>query len=254
MENKEVVMRIKMLIENKNVSPSGFAKLIGFNQSNLSKILRGEREVPTNLINAICDSLNIPYTWLVNGQGDMVFTGDISQTGNGNSANTGSGMSNNTTNNNHGYGRDRMDTSDPQPVRSYTSGRPYFNVDFIAGFDIVLNDQTVQPEYNIDFKPYNKDGVMWCNITGHSMEPLISNGDIIAIRELNDWRDFILSGEVYGIVTDDIRTVKKVTGSDKGGDFLKLIPVNKSPEYQPQDIPIRLIRRVFQVLGCMKKI
>ena len=72
MENKEVVMRIKMLIESKNVSPSGFAKLIGFNQSNLSKVLRGERVVPTNLINAICEGLNVPYKWLVNGEGAML--------------------------------------------------------------------------------------------------------------------------------------------------------------------------------------
>ena len=74
------------------------------------------------------------------------------------------------------------------PSISYTHGRPYFNVDFLGGFDIVLNDQTVLPEYNIDFKPYNKDGVMWCNITGHSMEPLVSSGDVIAIKEMKDWR------------------------------------------------------------------
>ena len=39
-----------------------------------------------------------------------------------------------------------------QSIISYTTGVPYYNVDFIGGFDIVLNDQTINPEYLIDFK------------------------------------------------------------------------------------------------------
>lgn len=80
------------------------------------------------------------------------------------------------------------------------------------------------------------------------------NGDIIAIKQLHDWREFLLYGEVYGIVTKDMRTVKLVTKSPKGDDYLHLVPVNKSEEYQPQDIPVKLITHVFQVLGCMKKL
>lgn len=140
-----------------------------------------------------------------------------------------------------------------KPRMSYTEGKPYYNVDFTGGFDIVLNDQTAKPDYLIDFKKY-READCWCNITGHSMEPLISNGDIIAIKELKNWRDFILYGEAYGIVTEDMRTVKIVTKSEKGDGYLHLVPVNKSVEYQPQDIPIKLITHVFKILGCMKKL
>ena len=140
-----------------------------------------------------------------------------------------------------------------RPRVSYTEGKPYYNVDFTGGFDIVLNDQTAKPDYLIDFKKY-READCWCNITGHSMEPLISNGDIIAIKELKNWRDFILYGEAYGIVTEDMRTVKIVTKSEKGDGYLHLVPVNKSVEYQPQDIPIKLITHVFKILGCMKKL
>ena len=139
------------------------------------------------------------------------------------------------------------------PTISYTHGNPYYNVDFLGGFDIILNDQTINPEYLIDFKKY-ADADCWCNISGHSMEPLISNGDIIAIKQINDWREFLLYGEAYGIVTNDMRTVKIVTKSDKGDDYIHLIPVNKSGEYQPQDLPKKLITHVFRVLGCMKKL
>ena len=117
---------------------------------------------------------------------------------------------------------------------------------------MILNDQTAIPEYMIDFAPYNKDDVMWCNITGHSMEPEISNGDLIAIKEVHDWDKFITMNETYAIVTkNDLRTVKKVRkGSDK--NHLLLVPVNK--EYDDQEISKEMVLRVFSVLGCMKRI
>lgn len=265
MENKDIVMRIKLLIEHENVSPSKFAKMINFNQSNLSKVLNGDRNVPTNLIKAICESLQVPYSWLVNGEGSMFLTGDITQSGNANSANNSGTINNDNRRYYQGCDRedmqnqeisnlgDRVSVLENTPTISYTHGKPYYNVDFLGGFDIILNDQTINPEYLVDFKKY-EDADCWCNISGHSMEPLISNGDIIAIKQLNDWREFLLYGEVYGIITKDMRTIKVVTKSPKGDDYLHLVPVNKSEEYQPQDIPVKLITHVFQVLGCMKKL
>lgn len=266
MENKDIVMRIKLLIEHENISPSKFAKMINFNQSNLSKVLNGDRNVPTNLIKAICESFQVPYSWLVNGEGSMFLTGDITQSGDANSANN-SGMINNDNRRYYqGCGGadkkaaqnildlgDRITELEGKPTISYSHGKPYYNVDFLGGFDIIINDQTINPEYLVDFKKY-EDADCWCNISGQSMEPLISNGDIIAIKQLHDWREFLLYGEVYGIVTKDMRTVKLVTKSIKGDAYLHLVPVNKSEEYQPQDIPVKLITHVFQVLGCMKKL
>lgn len=132
-------------------------------------------------------------------------------------------------------------------------GAPYYNVDFIGGFDIVLNDQTRNPDYYIDFEPYNKDGVVWCNITGHSMEPELSNGDFIAMKEMSSPIEYLPLGEIYGIITDDYRTVKRMTSSEKDG-FVRLIPTNKNPEFKPQDIPISMIRKVFAVLGSMHRL
>lgn len=140
-----------------------------------------------------------------------------------------------------------------EPKVSFTAGVPYYNVDFIGGFDLVMNDQTINPEYLIDFKKYN-DAMCWCNVTGHSMEPEINNGDMIALKEVKSWRDYLPFGEVYGIVTDEHRTIKRVTSSLKGENYLRLIPTNKSEEYQPQDIPTRLIIAVYKVLGCNKRL
>lgn len=213
------------------------ADMLKRQRTNVSSALNGNPKYLTDrFIEDFCKTFGtINPNWLITGEGPMLISDDNSQ------ADT---MSVNNTS-----GHQEVNV----PSISYTHGRPYFNVDFLGGFDIIINDQTVLPEYNIDFKPYNKDGVMWCNITGHSMEPLVSSGDVIAIKEMKDWRDFILYGEVYGIVTEDMRTVKVVTKSERGQDFMRLVPINKSEEYKPQDIPIKLITHVFKVVGCMKK-
>ena len=116
----------------------------------------------------------------------------------------------------------------------------------------MLNDQTVVPEYYIDFKKYNSADC-WCNVTGHSMEPEINPGDIIALKELEDWRTYMPAGEIYGIVTTEHRTIKKVRPSDREG-YIRLIPINRSPEYTEQDIPISIIIKVYKVLGCVKRL
>lgn len=128
-------------------------------------------------------------------------------------------------------------------------GTPYFDVDFCGGFDLVLNDQTYLPAGYISLPQYDKAD-SWANITGHSMEPLISNGDIIALRKIEDWQTYILYGEIYGIMTDEWRTVKRVRKS-QNPEYIRLEPINK--EYDEQEIPKSIIRGVWQVLGSVKK-
>ncbi len=190
-------------------------------------------------------------TYIISGDGNIVQE-------NNNNKNSGSIATTMTNyfNDRHEEGQNRQkDAIEETPTAkiSYTTGRPYYNVDFIEGFDLVTNDQTINPEYNIDFAPYNKDGVVWCNITGNSMEPLISNGDIIALKPLQDWNSFMEYGKTYAIVTtNNIRTVKKIRkGSDK--DHLLLIPENLK-ECDEQEIHKSMIKHIFLVIGCMKKL
>ena len=150
------------------------------------------------------------------------------------------------------YGKGSMLKSEGVPVKSFTQGVPYYNVDFLGGFDLLPDDQTTRPEYLIDFKAYDR-ATCWCNISGHSMEPEISNGDIIALREVPD-PTFLPFGEVYAIVTTTgMRTVKRI-GPGKDSETYSLIPANKSPEFGVQEIPKSMVAKVFEVLGCMKKL
>lgn len=138
-----------------------------------------------------------------------------------------------------------------QPKINQSVGVPYYDVDFVGGFDIVINDQTVTPAYLINFKAYER-ATCWCNITGHSMEPEINNGDIIALRKIDDL-SFLPYGEIYAIVTNNgMRTVKRL-GPGTTRDTYMLIPSNKSPEYAPQEISKKNIAIVYEVMGCVKR-
>ena len=151
-----------------------------------------------------------------------------------------------------GEGNMLLNNSDLMPQKSFTVGVPYYNVDFIGGFDLVLNDQTTTPEYMIDFKKYN-EATCWCNVTGHSMEPEITHGDIIALKKIED-KSFLPLGEVYAIVTTNgMRTIKRL-GPSSDPKCYTLVPTNKSPEYGIQELPKNMIEHIFQVLGCMKRL
>ena len=136
-------------------------------------------------------------------------------------------------------------------INNEKRGVPFFDVDFIGGYDLVENNQTIIPAYYIDFPEYN-DSDMWINMTGKSMEPTLWHGDKINVKELNDWNTYLLYGEIYALVTDQYRTVKIVRRSKLGDDYLRLIPVN--PDFDEQDIPKSIIKRVYTVKRFSKKI
>lgn len=189
---------------------------LGLSVGTIGKSRKPGRDLSDNVIELILNQYtNLNRIWLMTGEGEM------------------------------------LTTSTATPVKNYKFGVPYYNVDFIGGFDLVYNDQTIAPEYLIDFAPYNT-ATCWCNITGHSMEPEISSGDIIALKEIND-PTFLPFGEIYAIVAiNGQRTVKRI-GPASTPDCYALIPSNKSPEYGVQEIPKNYIYKIYQVLGCVKK-
>lgn len=198
-----------------------FAKSIEIAPTSISNYLSDKRQSKpsADMLEKIINVVdNLSAEWLLAGKGEML-----------------------THNNNE----------EDVPKISDTKGVPYYNVDFIGGFDLVLNDQTINPEYLIDFKKYD-DATCWCNVTGHSMEPEINHGDMIALKKIEDL-SFLPLGEVYAIVTtNDMRTIKRL-GAGKTDDAYTLVPSNKSPEYSSQQLPVKMIRTIFQVLGAVKR-
>lgn len=220
MERK--IERFDKYMKYKGLNDNKVTNSLGLSIGTLGKSRKENRDLSDrNIENILKFYTDLNRTWLLTGEGEML----------------------------------AHESTTPQllPKTSYTSGRPYYNVDFIGGFDLVLNDQTIVPEYNIDFAPYNQDGVVWCNITGNSMQPKISHGDIIAIKEVVGWQDYLSMGEIYAVVTaNHLRTVK-IIRQGKSEGTLRFIPINTA-EFDEQEVPIKMITRVFEVLGCMKRL
>lgn len=223
METKDRLKKAYEYLRNngKVHTQQNVADIMGVKKENVSRAFNGnERYLTLGFItrfnNAFGNIFNID--WIIKEQGDMLISGNKVTV----------------------------------PQINYTKGVPYYNVDFIGGFDIVLNDQTISPEYLIDFRKYN-EATCWCNVTGHSMEPEITHGDIIALKKIED-KSFLPLGEVYAIVTTNgMRTIKRL-GPSNDPKCYTLVPTNKSPEYGIQELPKDMIEHIFQVLGCMKRL
>ena len=154
--------RIIQFVDYKGISFNFFEKNIGASKSYISNTKNISAKVVSNILRIYPE---LSPEWVLTGEGSML-------------------KKENAVKSNF-------------PVKSEDKGVPYYNVDFVGGFDLVINDQTTIPEYLIDFPKYN-EATCWCNVTGHSMEPEITHGDIIALKKIEDI-SFLPYGEIYAI-------------------------------------------------------
>lgn len=139
----------------------------------------------------------------------------------------------------------------PRITDNPNEGRPYYDVDFLGGYGELEAAIGLVPSYNIDYKPFNREGVFYSNLYGDSMYPEFHSGATLAMRPVADWRNFLLMDKVYAIITTGgQRTVKKLAkGEDK--DSYTLVPINE--KYEPQQIPKSAILAVYEVLGGINR-
>lgn len=222
---ERIIDRFDKYMKSKGLSDNKVTVDLSFSIGMLGKSRKEGRDLSRNAIESILNFYtDIENVWLLTGEGEMLKP----------SSNV-------------------LESPNPpkQIVNNEKRGIPYYDVDFIGGYDLVENDQTIAPAYYIDFPEYN-DADQWINMTGKSMEPTIWHSDKIAIRELKDWNTYLLYGEIYALVTEQYRTVKILRKSKLGDDFIKLVPINS--EFDEQDIPKSIVKKVFSVLGTAKKL
>ena len=145
---------------------------------------------------------------------------------------------------------EKGESKEDEPKISYDStlGKPYYDVDFLGGFNEIVNSQVTIPANNIVIQGFEKAD-FWCNVTGHSMEPKINHGDIIALHKctLQD----IQYGEIYAVVLDNIRTIKILRRSSDPKK-LRFIPINIT-NYDEQEYPVERILHIYEVIGSISK-
>lgn len=217
-EQTKMTDRIMELVRESQHTPKTFALEADIELSLFLKKLASKAVWSVADVHKICDTFRVRKGWLVDGEGQKYRLPD-----------------------------EVLETIPAR--RSYDArvGVPYYNVDFAMVYEMLTNDQTVNPDYMIDFEPYNKCEA-WFNATGNSMYPTIASGDKIAIKEVKDPKSCLISGEIYAIVTtNELRTIKRVKDN---GDTITLIPDNK--DYPEQTINKEFILKVFRVMGCVK--
>jgi len=214
-----VTERLLQYLECKGDSKYRFYKKTGLSNGFLDK----NRNVGSDK----CEIISNHYTdlnlsWLITGKGDMLLSGKTNL----------------------------PEKSTPLLSPESQEGVPYYDVDFSGGFNAIFNNQTLLPDHNIVFEPF-KDAQLWCNVTGNSMAEKINHGDIIALKELPNWEENVLFGEIYAVVTEHLRTIKIIRKSDNIDTF-KLVPIN-TLDFDENEVKKSSILRIFEVLGAIKK-
>lgn len=222
-----ILSRIQEIASNEGITIGAMERTIGASKGVLSRAINNGTDIQAKWLSIIVENYTRYSTgWLLTGAGSML-KDDLKGIQTADEANPST-----------------LPTTSMNP----SVGTPYYDVDFIGGFDEVFNSQVNIPATNIVIRGFEKAS-LWCNVTGHSMEPKINHGDIIALRQctLND----IQYGEIYAVVLDTIRTIKILRRSPDPGK-LRFIPIN-TEDYDEQDFDKSRIVNVFEVIGSISK-
>lgn len=231
MNDDNIIERLEEFIELDSSTTNSFANRAGIDPGNLRKMLAGKQRITDKTLRKIADANDLSFEWLKYGEGDMYMPDDKPLP-----VKTSAPINTPAT------------INKPAPIINYKEGVPYYNEDFMLGFEEIGTPDSENPDFLIRMPGYER-ATLWCNASGHSMEPEINNGDIIALQRVEDF-SFLPFGDVYGFITaNGMRTIKRLGRSERDG-FYRLIPTNK--EYDEQEIPINIITHVYRVMGTMK--
>lgn len=202
-----------------------FAKLLGVSAQTISAWI-ARNTFDAELIYAKCRCID--SSWLLTGEGEMLKNSPSYKEKN----------------------KKSIDKEEKVPEVSYNPaiGKPYYDVDFLGGFNEIVNSQVTIPTNNIVIQGFEKAD-FWCNVTGHSMEPKINHGDIIALHKCT--LEDIQYGEIYAVVLDTLRTIKILRRSSDPKK-LRFVPINTT-DYDEQEYPVERITNVFEVIGSISK-
>lgn len=221
-EKSPIKQNILLYLAQKGVSPYEFYKESGVTRG----ILQQNNGISEdNIARFLAYASDVSVEWLITGRGEMLSTMQEKKQG-------------------------KSDSEEKLPKVSYNPaiGKPYYDVDFLGGFNEIVNSQVTIPTNNIVIQGFEKAD-FWCNVTGHSMEPKINHGDIIALHKCT--LEDIQYGEIYAVVLDTLRTIKILRRSSDPKK-LRFVPINTT-DYDEQEYSVERIMNVFEVIGSISK-
>lgn len=215
--NETIHERIQTIVkEFGNGKNTEIANTIGVSEANIRGYIKGVMP-KGDVLEKIVRNYDISPLWLLTGEGSML--------------------------------NDNMHKSIEHSISNIPDlGAPYYDVDFIGGFDEVFNCQITVPQNYIKIQGFEKADC-WCNVSGHSMEPVINHGDIIALKKC--YVEDIQYGEIYAVVMNSVHTIKILRKSSKQ-DMLRFIPIN-TKDFDEKEYPISDILHIYKVIGSVRK-
>ena len=223
--NSPIKQRILFFASTLGISKRDFYAKIGVSRGTLESKTGITEDVVTKFFATYPE---VSIEWLMTGEGEMLKNSPSCKEKN----------------------KKSIDKEEKVPEVSYNPviGKPYYDVDFLGGFNEIVNSQVTIPTNNIVIQGFEKAD-FWCNVTGHSMEPKINHGDIIALHKCT--LEDIQYGEIYAVVLDTLRTIKILRRSSDPKK-LRFVPINTT-DYDEQEYPVERIMNVFEVIGSISK-
>lgn len=114
-----------------------------------------------------------------------------------------------------------------------------------AGYDYLAQENVIGHVF-LDFKPSDPENYYALQITGDSMEPLFSDGDIAVVHKQDDFES---GNTCIVLVNGDEATVKKVVKKDNGINLIAMnpyYPVKHFTKNEMDEIPVKVIGKVIE--------
>lgn len=198
-------------------------KELGIRPQYLSDLRSGKSKNPnSDFVLKLIEAFNLNSNWLLTGEGEM-FISDVAE-------------------------------SAPLQIipqeGEETAGIPFYDIDVMAHIaeSLDLKEETPAGVLSI---PGFKDCIACFPVYGSSMEPKISNGDVIAVSQAVTC-DQILWGEIYLVITDAWRVVKTVHPG-KTEEYIILRSIN--PAYAGDtNLKKKDLRALYLVRGVVSRL
>lgn len=211
-----IIDRIRQYLDFKGISDYRFEKELSLSKGYINKAKNPTSDVLMKICGIYTD---ISPEWLVTGKGEMIKNTEREQK--------------------------TIEISESAISETKRKGALIYDIDAtcgLSGRDVDFTDEKVigsidTPEINPDSK------IIFA--TGDSMLPLIASGDRVVIRKIESW-DFFNYGQVYLIITNEYRLIKRVRRHPKDSDNLILLR-SENPDYDDIDLPKREIIHLFIV-------
>ena len=187
------------------------------NDQVLSKIKNGWQKPPKKSVELFCQKYGVSAAWLYTGDGNPYI------------------------------GRTRPFEPPMEPGEE----RPLYNNDFDSCLDS-KGEPVSDGNEKLVYFPMAGDIDFWCINTDRSLAPVIMPGDIIALKRLATWREFIPGDFICVVVTSEYKVLRKVAVTQSDDQSITFTQIVDSKPVESK-IPKDIIVEIYKVVGNYRR-